>query len=286
MCLRTLLLGCCLLLQAPDNLNIERVASKCAYAEGPLWSREGFLLYTDAPNNRIYKLLPHREPEIFRDNSQGAMGLTYDAQGRLYICETHGRRVVRLDRKGKLDVLAESWQGKKLNAPNDIVVRKDGNVYFTDPAFGNQLDTRELDFYGVYRITPKGELSLAAKWTTRPNGIAISPNGRILYVADSDARTVRSYDLEKDGTPANERVFISKIAGVPGGIRVDEKGSLYVAAQEIFIYDTSGKQIQSINFTEPPSNLAWGEGDFSVLYVAVRTNVFRVHLDAKGSVQY
>lgn len=283
---RLLFVGCWFLLQAPDNLNIERVASKCAYAEGPLWSREGFLLYTDAPNNKIYKLAARREPEVFRDNSGGAMGITYDTQGRLYICETRGRRVIRLDRKGKVDVLADSWQGKKLNAPNDIVVRKDGHAYFTDPAFGNQLDTRELDFYGVYHINPKGELSLAAKWTTRPNGIAFSPNGRILYVADSDARTVRAYDVDKDGALNNERIFVSKIAGIPGGVRVDEKGSVYLAAKEIFIYDSAGKQIHSINMTEAPSNLGWGDGDFSTLYVTVRAEVYRIHLDAKGSVQY
>jgi gluconolactonase len=275
-----------LLFQAPEGLNIERVAGKCAYAEGPLWSREAFLLYTDAPNNKIYKLTSRHEPEVFRDDSQGAMGLTYDSQGRLYICETRGRRVIRIDKKNKLDVLANAWQGKKLNAPNDIVVRRDGNVYFTDPAFGYQLDSRELDFYGVYHINPKGELSLAAKWTTRPNGIAISPNGRLLYVSDSDARTVRVYDIEKDGAPANERTLVSKIDGIPGGIRVDEKGNIYLAAKQLFVYNTAGQQIHSINMTEAPSNLAWGDNDFSTLYVTVRSSVYRIKMDAKGSVQY
>jgi sugar lactone lactonase YvrE len=213
-------------------------------------------------------------------------GSTFDTQGRLYLCETRTRQVTRLDKKGTPEVLAQSWQGKKLNAPNDIVVRKDGHVYFTDPAFGNQLDTRELDFYGVFHVSPKGELSLAAKWKTRPNGIALSPNGRTLYVTDSDERTVRAYDIEKDGMPANERILISGIEGIPDGIRVDEKGNLYVAAKEIYIYNSAGKRISQINIGETPSNLAWGDNDFGTLYVSARTSIYRIRLEYKGSVQY
>jgi sugar lactone lactonase YvrE len=281
-----LLLTGCLFLQTPADLRIERVASKCAFAEGPLWSREGFLLYSDPPNNKILRLSAGQEPSVFREDSHGAMGLTYDAQGRLYICESGARRVTRLDKRGNLEILADAWQGKKFNAPNDIVVRKDGNVYFTDPAFGNQLDTRELDFYGVYRITPKGELTLAAKWTTRPNGIALSPNGRTLYVTGSDDGTVRAYDVEKDGSPANERTLISNIEGIPDGIRVDEKGNLYVAAKEVYVYSSVGKQVSKFVLGETPSNLAWGDGDFGTLYATARANVYRIRMDVKGSVQY
>ena len=122
--------------------------------------------------------------------------------------------------------------------------------------------------------------------TTRPNGIALSPNGKTLYVTGSDDRTVRAYDIERDGAPVNERVLISKIEGIPDGIRVDDKGNLYVAAKEIYVYSPAGKQIHSINMTEPPSNLAWGDADFGTLYVSARTFVYRVQLDAKGSVQY
>jgi gluconolactonase len=194
--------------------------------------------------------------------------------------------VTRLDKRGNLEVLADTWQGKKLNAPNDIVVRKDGHIYFTDPAFGNQLDSKELDFYGVYHINIKGEVSLAAKWTTRPNGIALSPNGRTLYVTDSDARAVRAYDIEKDGTPANERILISGIEGIPDGIRVDEKGGIYVAAKEIFIYNSAGKRTSQIGLSETPSNLAWGDNDFATLYVSARSSVYRIRVETKGSVQY
>jgi gluconolactonase len=282
----SLLLGALSLFQLPEDLKIERVAAGLTYAEGPLWAREGFLLYSDAPRNKIYKLSSGEKPVVFRDDTRGAMGLTFDAQGRLYMCETNGRRLTRVDKKSNLEVLAETWQGKKLNAPNDVAVRKDGNVYFTDPAFGNQQDHRELDFYGVYRISPKGELSLVAKPTGRPNGITIAPNGRILYVTNSDEHNVRAYDLEKDGSATGERIVISNIEGVPGGIRADEKGRLYVAARSVLIYDSSGKQTGKIPTGEPASNLAWGDGDFGALYISARGFIFRVKLDAKGSVQY
>jgi sugar lactone lactonase YvrE len=272
--------------QVPQEFKIERVATKLTYADSPLWSHESFLLYSDPPSNRIYKLAHGSSPIVFREDSHGVGGSTFDTQGRLYLCETRTRQVTRLDKKGTPEVLAQSWQGKRLNAPNDIVVRKDGHVYFTDPAFGNQLDTRELDFYGVFHVSPKGELSLAAKWKTRPNGIALSPNGRTLYVTDSDERTVRAYDIEKDGMPANERILISGIEGIPDGIRVDEKGNLYVAAKEIYIYNSAGKRISQINIGETPSNLAWGDNDFGTLYVSARTSIYRIRLEYKGSVQY
>ena len=274
------------LFQVPEDLRIERVAAKFGYTEGPLWSHEGYLLFSDAPAGKIYKLASGEKPVVFREDTHGTMGLTLDTQGRLYMCETKGRRVTRVDKKGKLEVLAESWEGKKLNAPNDIVVRKDGHIYFTDPAFGNQSDTRELSFYGVFHITPKGELSLVAQSAGRPNGIALSPSGHVLYVTNSDDRNVRAYDVGKEGVPSNERVLISNIAGVPGGIRVDEKGNLYVAAAGIFLYDSAGKPIHKIEMTEPPSNLGWGDSDFQTLYVSARANVYRIHLDIKGSVQY
>ncbi len=128
-------------------------------------------------------------------------------------------------------------KAKRFNAPNDIVVRRDGQVYFTDPAFGNQQDTRELDFYGVYHITPKGELDVIAKWKTRPNGIALSPNGRLCTSPIRTTRSVRAYDLDGKGVASKERVVVDKIPGVPDGLRTDEKGNLYVAATRCTSYD-------------------------------------------------
>ncbi len=169
--------------ESPD-MPMDRVATGFRFTEGPAWSREGFLLFSDVPNDKIMKYVPGQKPTVFRENSNGANGNCFDAQGRLYTCESRTRRVVRMDKKGEMQVLAEKWDGKRLNAPNDIVVRKDGHIYFTDPAFGNQADTRELDFFGVYHISPKGDLQLIAKPAGRPNGIAFSPNGHILYVAN------------------------------------------------------------------------------------------------------
>jgi sugar lactone lactonase YvrE len=269
-----------------SHVTVEKVAGGYRFTEGPVWSREGFLIFSDVPSNRVIKIAPEEKAIAFRTDSNGANGNTFDAQGRLYTCESRTRRVTRVDKKGKMEVLAERWEGKRLNAPNDIVVRKDGNVYFTDPAFGEQADTRELDFYGVYHIAPKGQLSLVAKPKGRPNGIALSPNGRILYVANSDDRTVLAYDVDRNGETANERAVISGVEGVPDGIRVDEKGNIYVTAKGVAVYSAEGKLVATLPMPETPANCAFGDADFQTLYITARTSVYRVRLDVKGSVQY
>jgi gluconolactonase len=269
-----------------SHISIEKVDAGFRFTEGPVWSREGFLLFSDIPNNHIRKLVPGERSTVFREDSHGANGNTYDAQGRLYSCESKTRRVVRLDKKGKMEVLAEKWEGKRLNAPNDIVVRKDGNIYFTDPAFGDQADARELSFYGVYHITPKGVMSLIAKPAGRPNGIAFSPNGRILYVDNSDDRNVRAYDVDRNGEVSNERVVVSNIEGVPDGMKVDEKGNLYITAKGIAVYTPEGKLLQTIELSETPANCAFGDPDFQTLYITARASLYRIRLNVKGSVQY
>ncbi|HEV2689768.1 MAG TPA: SMP-30/gluconolactonase/LRE family protein [Bryobacteraceae bacterium] len=268
------------------DLRIERVAAGYTFTEGPVWSREGFLVFSDVPNNKLFEFKPGAQASVFRADSNGANGNTYDVQGRIYSCESHTRRVTRADKRGKIEVLAERFQGKRFNAPNDIVVRKDGHIYFTDPAFGNQQDARELDFFGVYHLSHRGELEVIAKPKGRPNGIAISPNGKILYVTNSDERNVRAYDLAGNGAASNERVLISGIEGVPDGIRVDEKGNLYVAAAKIEVYTAEGKPLGSVAMQETPSNCAFGDPDFGSLYITARTSVYRVRLNVKGSVQY
>jgi gluconolactonase len=270
-----------------SHVTVEKVAAGCQFAEGPVWSREGYVLFSDVPANKMLKLGPgDKHPGVFREDSGYANGNTFDAQGRLYTCESRTRRVTRTDKKGRIEVLAERWEGKRFNAPNDIVVRKDGQIYFTDPAFGNQADARELDFYGVYHITPKGQLSVIARPKGRPNGITFAPSGRTLYVANSDDRTVVAYDVDRAGEVSNERAVISGIDGVPDGIRTDEKGNIYVAAKGIAIYSAEGKLITTIPMAETPSNCAFGDADFQTLYVTARTSVYRIRLDVKGSVQY
>ena len=268
-----------------SKLAIERVAGGFTFTEGPVWSRDGYLLFSDVPDNKIWRLT-NEGKSAYREASNGANGNTFDAQGRLYSCESKSRRVTRTDKKGVIEVLADKFEGKRLNAPNDIVVRKDGHVYFTDPAFGAQADSRELDFYGIYHLPPKGPLELVAKTTGRPNGIAFSPNGRLLYVADSDERVVRVFDVAATGKATNGRTLIAKIDGPPDGIRTDEKGNIWVTCNSVAVYAPDGKFINKIDFPETPRNLTFGDNDFSTLYVTALKTVYRVRLDIKGSVQY
>ncbi len=282
-----LLIGCSLVAaQDFSDLNVEKVAAGYKFTEGPIWSRAGYLLFSDIPQNKILRLTPGKPVETFREQSNGANGNAFDTQGRLYTCEGGARRVTRTDRNGKIEVLADRFEGKRLNAPNDIVVRRDGHVYFTDPAFGASEDTRELDFYGVFHITPRGQLELIAKPKGRPNGVALSPDGRILYVANTDERNVRAYDLDRSGKASNERVLISNIEGGPDGMKVDEKGNLYIAAKTLVIYSPGGKLLHRIELPEIPSNCAFGDPDLQSLYITARTSLYRVRLNVKGSLPY
>lgn len=268
-----------------SEIKVEKVAAGLRYTEGPAWSPEGFLLFSDTVTNQRHKYVPAKGIADVDEVAGGPIGNTYDSQGRLYTCEFRERRVTRTAKNGKVEVLASHFEGKRLNAPNDIVVRRDGHVYFTDPAFGNQEDTRELDFYGIFHITPKGDLEMVAKWKTRPNGVTLSPNGRILYVSDSDLRNVRAFDLDRAGAASNERVVIDKITGVPDGIRTDEKGNLYVAAKEVYVYSPQAKLLGNIELAETPSNLAFGDGDLESLFITARTSVYRVRMGVKGASQ-
>ncbi len=268
-----------------SKIQIEKVAGGFTFTEGPVWSRDNYLLFSDPPESKIYRLTSEGKT-VFREASNGANGNTFDSQGRLYTCESKSRRVTRTDKKGAIEVLADKFEGKRLNAPNDIVVRKDGHVYFTDPAFGAQANSRELDFYGIYHLPPKGPLELIAKTTGRPNGIALSPNGKILYVADSDDRLIRAFDVAPNGKASNERTLITKIDGPPDGIRTDDKGNIWVTCNNVSLYAPDGKFINKIDFPETPRNLTFGDGDFSTLYVTALKSIYRVRVEIKGSVQY
>ncbi len=268
------------------DIHVEKVAGGYQFLEGPVWSKEGgYLLFSDVPASKVLKI-NQDGITVFRTPSGKTNGNTIDAHGRVLSCESEGRRVVRLDKKGTWEVLADKWEGKKLNAPNDIVVRKDGHIYFTDPAFGNQADTRELDFYGVYHIPPKGPMELVAKPKGRPNGIAFSPKGNILYVANTDDRNIRAYDVDKNGKTSNERVLISNIDGPPDGMRVDEKGNLWITCRGIAVYTAEGKFLHFIEMAEAPANCEFGEGDMETLYVTARTSLYRIRTGVKGSVQH
>lgn len=268
-------------MQEPSTYESEKVVSNLKFVDGLAWSRAGFLAVADVRQNKIFRFDTNPAPALLQENDGGASGLAYDIQGRLHICESRARRVTRLD-KGKLDVLADGYQGKKFNAPNDIVVRKDGHVYFTDPAFGNANDQRELDFYGIFHISPKGELDVLAKWQTRPNGIALSADGRTLLVADSDRHAIVAFDLDHE----NQRDIVKNVAGVPGGVKTDVRGRIYVAAKGIAMYSPDGRLERTLLEGERAVNCAFGEADLESLFIAGRTSIYRVKLGVKGALQY
>ena len=270
--------------QGFSSPTVELVAEGFPGGEGPVWSHEGFLLFSDYSRDRIYKYVPGQAPEVYREGSNGTNGNTMDAQGRLYSCEYKSRRVTRTDRSGKVEVLVDRFEGKRFNAPNDIVVRRDGHVYFTDPLF-TPLDQRDLDFYGVYHVTPTGAIEAIARLQTRPNGIALSPDGRLLYVANTDERNVRAYDLDGSGRASNERVVIGALEGGPDGMRTDAEGNLYIAVRGVAIYAPDGKLMGKITSPVNPRNIAFGDKDLRTLYL-VGNSVFRVRVDVPGSVQY
>jgi len=267
-----------LLLWSQDlaEIKFEHLAQGYRFTEGPAWNvKDQFFLFSDTPSDRLLKWVPGSPITVFRTDANGPAGNAFDVQGRLYTCETRTRRVTRTDRTGKIEVLAERWEGKRFNAPTGITVSKNGSVYFTDPAFGEQSDHRELDFYGVYHIPPKGPMTLVAKYTTRPRGIALSPNGKTLYVSNADERNVRAFDLDKGGEASNERVLIAKIEGVPGGMAVDDKGLIYIVAKGVSIHSPDGKRVHLIELHETASACAFGEGDMKSLFLTSRGQVYR-----------
>ncbi|HWC95358.1 MAG TPA: SMP-30/gluconolactonase/LRE family protein [Candidatus Sulfopaludibacter sp.] len=285
LCSTVVILAVLLAAQDFSLAKIDLVARGYTFTEGAAWNaKDGYLVFSDTPSDRLMKWVPGHEVADFRADAHGPCGNAFDEQGRLYTCETRTRRVTRTDRNGKIEVLASEWEGKKLNAPSHVVVSRNDHVYFTDPAYGSQSDHRELDFYGVYHIPPKGPMTLVAKTTGRPNGIALSPNGKILYVSNSDDHNVRAYDVDGKGGTSNERVVISRIAAVPGGMTVDEKGNLFVAARGIHIYSPDGKQVHNFEVKEFVSSCAFAETDLKSFMVTARGNLYRARFgdpDAK-----
>jgi gluconolactonase len=267
----------------------QRLIGGYAYAEAPVWSHEGFFLWADVPESKIWKWIPGMQPTVFRDKSDKVIGAAYDSKGDLYLCESATGRVMRLPAKGgPAEVVAYAWEGKRLNSPNSVVVRKDGQVYFTDPAFGSADTTKKLDFYGVYHVDPDPKhpqpLNVIAKPKGRPNGITLSPDGRKLYVANSDEHALYVYDLAaKTGEASNERVLISKIPGVPGGITTDEKGNIYVAARGVLVYSPEGKLLHTFEYAEQPSDVAFGGGDFNQLLVTAGSAIYLTDMPVKGA---
>ncbi len=269
-----------------SEIQFERNAVGHRFADSPLWSPAvAGLLFADVPNNTIHAFLPGKGVGKYKVDLNGPSGLALDAEGRLIVAESRGRRLLRfpLDERKAPEVLAERFEGKRLNAPNDVVVRKDGQIYFTDPAFGNQQDSRELDFHGIYHLSPKAELSLVAKWKGRPNGIALSPNGKLLYVTDADERRIVVFDLDGRGKASGERVVVAKTEGIPAGLESDEKGNLYVAENSLRVYNPSGKVIGTLLLSEKPTNVTFGDPDGLSLYITGPSGLFRARVKVGGA---
>ena len=269
----------------PDpGTEVTAVSTQHRFTEGPVWTPWGTLLFSDTPDNAIWEI--GKERRIWRQPSGKSNGLTFDRQGRLMACEVVERRVTRTEKDGKITVLADRYQGKRFNAPNDVVVRSDGSVYFTDPTYGRKPEDREIDFQGVYRVKPGGEIEVVARDFEQPNGLCFSPDERKLYIDDSSERKhVRVFDVAKDGSLSGGRVFATfeGMTGGPDGMKVDVKGNLYVAGPElVWVFEPSGKQLRTIIVPESPANIAWGGRDGKTLYITARTSVYKIKLDVGG----
>lgn len=256
------------------------------FVEGPVYSRRGYLLFCDIPAMRIMKWEDGRLT-AFRVGRFSATGLTFDHQGRLLVCER--RHLTRTEKDGTITILADAYQGKKLNIPNDLVYAIDGSIYFSDLRPRNAVaDAEHTDFSALYHLTPKGELRIASRDCDRPNGVALSPNQQKLYLADSGQRNLRIYDLAPDGSLRNGRVFadMSSSRGVPDGLKTDEDGNVWVAGGGgIWVFDAQGNHLGTIPLPEGPSNCCWGAG-FRDLWVTAKTSVYRIATNVNGTRTY
>jgi len=274
----------------PEGTTLEHLATGFGFTEGPVWCGD-YLLFSDIPQSRITRLrMLSNGPEVttFRSPSGNSNGLTLDRNGRLIACEHSTRRVTRTEMDGSISILADSYQGRRLNSPNDAVVRSDGSVYFTDPAFGlrNFTEWKEQPSNAVYRVAPDGKVLLLVDDFEGPNGLAFSPDESILYIDDSMRSHIRAFDVSTDGSLSNGRLFINMQApeaGVPDGMKVDQQGNIFSTGPGgIWVINPSGKCLGRLVFPEDPANLAWGDSDWRTLYLTARTSIYRMRLPAPG----
>ncbi|NEP15079.1 MAG: galactose-1-epimerase [Symploca sp. SIO2C1] len=269
------------------NTQVEKVAAGFKFTEGPVWHSDGFLLFSDIPANIIYKWQPEQKTEIFRQPSGKANGNTLDLSGRLITAEHSNRRVSRTEKDGTIVTLASHYQGKRLNSPNDLVVKSDGSIYFTDPPYGIKSEQEELGFYGVYRLAPDGTLTLLVDDFVRPNGIVFSPDETKLYVNDSQRGHIRVFDVKPDGMLGKGKLFAElkppSREGAADGMKVDIKGNVYSTGPGgVWVFAPSGNLLGIIETPEAPANIAWGDSDYQTLYITARTSLYRIRLKVPG----
>jgi gluconolactonase len=281
------------------NAQLEKVVGDLRFSEGPAWHPDGYLLFEDIPRNRIMKLEAADKVSVYREPSGRANGLCFDREGRLIAAEGNatdgGRRISRTEKDGRVVTLADRYNGKKLNSPNDVTCDAQGRIYFTDPRYGSQ-DGVEQDKEAVYRIDPDGKLTRIIDTVLRPNGIAISPDQKSLYVSDNregSARVLLAFDLSSDGSVSNGRVLFD-FAGGRGidGMTVDSAGRIWATAGagdkagvhifEIGADRSAAKLVSVVKTPENPTNCSFGGTNRDVLYVTTTGSLFRIRTNAKG----
>lgn len=271
---------------------VQQVATGFQFTEGPVWiAEEQCLLFSDIPANKIYKLNRDRAISVFREPSHHSNSLTRDRKGRLIACEHSTRRIVRTELDGTITVLCDRFLNQKLNSPNDVIVKRDGSLYFTDPPYGIQPEQQEQPFQGVYYLPPDGtDLKLVVNNFNRPNGLALSIDETTLYVADSSERChIRAFDVQPDGSLTKDRVFHNMqtpgVSGRPDGMKVDQAGHLYATGPGgIWVFESDGKHLGTIVLSEQPANCAWGDSDWRTLYVTAQTSIYQIHVNIPGIV--
>jgi gluconolactonase len=292
----------------PRDAQIEKLAEGFVWTEGPVWRKSGgYLLFSDIPNNAINKWREGQGVTTFMrpagyngatpsGRELGTNGLTFDANDKLVVADHGNRQIARINDSIFTRVtLADRYEGKRLNSPNDLVFHPNGDIYFTDPPYGldgiNDSKSKELSFNGVYRLKPSGELTLLTKDLTFPNGIAISPDGKTLYVAVSDGKNpiYMAYDIQPDGTIARGRVFFDPAPlvaqgriGSADGMKVDAKGNLFATGPGgVLVFNSAGKHLGTIMTGERTANVAFGD-DGSTLYMTADHKLMRIRLATKG----
>ena len=251
------------------------------FTEGPVWHKDGYFLFSDIPENHV-KLWRRDNPvTVWRADSGKSNGLTFDREGRLIACEHGNRRVSRTEKDGQITVIADSYKGKKLNSPNDCTVRSDGTIYFTDPSYGLEGRAQEQPGHGVYRVKPGEAPVLLAEDFNQPNGIALSPDEKTLYVCDSEGGQVRKFKINADDSLGGGDVIYK--VGTPDGMKVDVQGRLFIASEEgISVLDENGMRLGIIEVPDQPANCAFGDEDNQTLFITARTSLYLVRMTTPG----